>query len=330
MKEDVVTCCCAELISFLSSEANLTNINDLKIFARVVRTGNMSAAGRELGYSPAVISKRVGHLEERLGVRLLQRTTRRLTLTETGEGYYKRVVDILSLVDEAENYVSQSCTTPSGILRLSAPTIFGQLHIAPHLPAFLKAYPGIDLDIQLSDEYVDIIREGYDLAVRIGPQRETTMLVHEIAPNRSVICATPKYIETSGKPNTVAELDQFECICAGAQEQWRLTGPDGEEIYRVRGKIRTNSRAFTKQAVLAHHGIGLFSTCEVGSELDSGALQVILPDHEGSPDASVSAVFPSCDFVPEKAKVLVNFLTNIYRNEPDWGRRAGATPACSL
>lgn len=272
----------------------------------------MSAAGRELGYSPAVISKRIGHLEERLGTRLFQRTTRSLTLTETGEGYYKRVVDILSLVDEAENFVSKRSTTPSGVLRLSAPTIFGRMHIAPHLPKFLDAYPDIELDVQLCDRYVDLIREGYDVAVRIGPHRDSTMMVHDIAPNRRIICATPKYLERAGEPTTLAELDHFECICAGEQDQWRLSGPNGVEIYRVHGKIRTNSYEFAKQALLAHQGIGLFSVWDVGPELQSGALKTILSEYEGSPDVSISAVFPSRDFVPEKVKVFLNFLTELY------------------
>ena len=146
----------------------MTAISDLDIFARVARTGNMSAAGREMGLSPAVVSKRISLLEDRLGARLFQRTTRQLTLTETGEGYFKRVVDILSLVEEAEDYVSRRNTKPRGTLKVSVPTSFCRLHIAPHLPAFLARYPDIELDIHMSDHYVDIIREGFDVAIRIG------------------------------------------------------------------------------------------------------------------------------------------------------------------
>lgn len=149
-------------------DPNVTAISDLDIFARVARTGNMSAAGREMGLSPAVVSKRISLLEERLGARLFQRTTRQLTLTETGEGYFKRVVDILSLVEEAEDYVSRRNTKPRGILKISAPTTFNRLHITPHLPEFLSRYPDIEIDMQLTDNFVDIIREGFDLAIRIG------------------------------------------------------------------------------------------------------------------------------------------------------------------
>ena len=289
----------------------MTDITDLKIFARVVRTGNMSAAGRELGYSPAVISKRVGHLEERLGARLFQRTTRRLTLTETGEGYYRRVVDILSLVEEAENFVSRRNTTPSGTLRLSAPALFSRMHLAPYLPKFLDAYPDMELDVQLSDRYVDLIRDGFDVALRIGSPRDTSMMVHKLAPNKSVLCATPEYLDVNGEPKSLGELDHFECITAGEQDQWHLMGPEGEQNYRVRGKVRTNSCEFAKVTLLAHQGIGLFSTWAVGEELKDGRLKVVLPEYRGISDAAISALFPSRDFVPEKVKVFLEFLKEL-------------------
>src|SRR5215470_7061918 len=144
---------------------SMTAISDLDIFSRVARTGNMSAAGREMGLSPAVVSKRISLLEERLGARLFQRTTRQLTLTETGAGYFKRVVDILSLCEEAEDFVSCRNTMPRGLLKITMPTTFGRLHIAPYLGKFLASYPDIELDAHLTDRLVDIIREGFDLAI---------------------------------------------------------------------------------------------------------------------------------------------------------------------
>ena len=296
----------------------MTDITDLKIFARVVRTGNMSAAGRELGYSPAVISKRVGHLEERLGARLFQRTTRRLTLTETGEGYHRRVIDILSLVEEAENFVSQRNTTPSGVLRISAPTLFSRMHLAPYIPKFLDAYPDIEIDIQLSDQYVDIIRDGFDVALRIGLPRDTSMMVHELAPVRRVLCATPEYIDSNGEPSSLGELDHFECITSGEIDQWNLHGPDGDVTYRVHGKIRTNSSEFSKEALLAHHGIGLVSTWAVGEEIANGRLKIVLPQYQGSSNVTLSALFPSRDFVPEKVQVFLVFLKELYGEQPYW------------
>jgi len=278
----------------------------------------MSAAGRELGYSPAVISKRVGHLEERLGARLFQRTTRRLTLTETGEGYYRRVVDILSLVEEADDFVSKRNTTPSGVLRLAVPTLFSRMHLAPHIPKFLEDYPDIEMDIQLSDEFVDIIRDGFDVALRIGMPRETSMMAHRLAPVNRILCATPEYIDANGEPTSLGELDQFECITSGEIDHWNLQGPEGEITYRVNGKIRTNSSDFAKEALLAHHGISLVSTWAIGEELTNGRLKVILPEYKGSAHVALSALVPSRDFVPEKVQVFLEFLKELYGEQPYW------------
>jgi DNA-binding transcriptional LysR family regulator len=197
----------------------VTAITDLEIFARVARTGNMSAAGREMGLSPAVVSKRVSLLEERLGTRLFQRTTRQLTLTETGEGYFKRVVDILSLIAEAEDFVSRRNTKPRGVLKVTAPTAFSRLHIAPYLPKFLGKYPEIELDFHLTDNYVDIIREGFDLAVRIGELRDSSLVQRKLAGDTRVICAAPKYIEQFGSPTSLADLDFHNCLSAAGQEE---------------------------------------------------------------------------------------------------------------
>ena len=172
----------------------MTAISDLDIFARVARTGNMSAAGREMGLSPAVVSKRISQLEERLGARLFQRTTRHLTLTETGAGYFKRVVDILSLCEEAEDFVSRRNTKPRGLLKVTMPTAFSRLHIAPYIDDFLARYPEIELDVHIGDAFVDIIREGFDLAIRIGELEDSSLVARRIAPDTRVICAAPSYL----------------------------------------------------------------------------------------------------------------------------------------
>jgi DNA-binding transcriptional LysR family regulator len=312
----------------------VTAITDLEIFARVARTGNMSAAGREMGLSPAVVSKRVSLLEERLGTRLFQRTTRQLTLTETGEGYFKRVVDILSLIAEAEDFVSRRNTKPRGVLKVTAPTAFSRLHIAPYLPRFLAKYPEIELDFHLTDSYVDIIREGFDLAVRIGELRDSSLVQRKLAADRRVICASPKYIETFGAPSSLAELDFHNCLSAGAQDFWRLQGPDGQHQLKVKGNIRSNSLEFVREALLAGLGIGLRSTWDIGPELESGALKVLLPQYTGADTVAIHAVYPCRDFMPEKVNVFIEFLSEIYGNEPYWNQRVDIDrllkPACAV
>jgi DNA-binding transcriptional LysR family regulator len=299
----------------------MTAITDLEIFSRVARTGNMSAAGREMGLSPAVVSKRVSLLEERLGTRLFQRTTRQLTLTETGEGYFKRVVDILSLIAEAEDFVSRRNTKPRGVLKVTAPTAFSRLHIAPYLPEFLAKYPEIELDFHLTDNFVDIIREGFDLAVRIGELRDSSLVQRKLASDRRVICASPKYIENFGEPTTLADLDFHNCLSAGAQDYWRLQGPDGQHQLKVKGNIRSNSLEFVREALLAGLGVGLRSTWDIGTELESGALKVLLPQYAGADSVAIHAVYPCRDFMPEKVNVFIEFLSEIYGNEPYWNQR---------
>ncbi|MEO1282271.1 MAG: LysR family transcriptional regulator [Pseudomonadota bacterium] len=302
----------------------MTAITDLEIFARVARTGNMSAAGREMGLSPAVVSKRVSLLEEQLGARLFQRTTRQLTLTETGEGYFKRVVDILSLVDEAEDFVSRRNTKPRGQLKVTAPTSFSRHHIAPYLREFLTRYPDIELDFHLTDNFVDIIREGFDVAIRIGELQDSSLVAKKIAPDHRVICASPAYVAEHGSPETLADLEHHNCLAAGAQDIWRMKGPDGEHQYRVRGNIRSNSSEFIREALLSGLGIGLRSTWDINAELESGDLQVIMPDYVGSSNVAIYAVYPCREFMPAKVNAFIEFLTEIYGTSPYWSNSADA------
>ncbi len=299
-------------------ETSVTAISDLEIFARVARTGNMSAAGREMALSPAVISKRVSLLEERLGARLFQRTTRQLTLTETGEGYFKRVVDILSLVEEAEDFVSRRNTKPRGILKVTAPTSFSRRHLTPHLAAFLTRYPDIEIDLHLSDAFVDIIRDGFDLAIRIGELQDSSLVARKLAADNRVLCASPCYLAKAGIPKSVADLEHFNCLGAGLQEAWRLDGPDGTSHVRIHSNIRTNSADFVHDALIEGLGIGLRSTWDVGTEIKSGALQHILPTYRGANSMAIHAVYPSRDFMPAKVSVFIEHLAEIYGADPYW------------
>ncbi len=296
----------------------MTTISDLEIFARVARTGNMSAAGREMGLSPAVVSKRVSLLEDRLGARLFHRTTRQLTLTETGEGYFKRVVDILSLVEEADDFVSRRNTKPRGALKVTAPTTFTRLHLSPVIPAFLERYPDIELDVHLTDNFVDIIRNGVDVAIRIGELADSSLVAKKLSPDRRVICASPEYLRKAGVPKALADLEHHNCISAGAQEFWRLEGPDGDHQLRLRGNIRSNSSELIREALLSGQGIGLRSLWEIGNEIKSGVLEIVLPQYRGSSNHAIHAVYPCREFMPAKVNAFIEFLTEHFGLEPYW------------
>jgi len=303
----------------------MTAISDLEIFARVARTANMSAAGREMGLSPAVVSKRISLLEERLGARLFQRTTRHLTLTETGEGYFKRVVDILSLIEEAEDFVSRRNTRPRGVLKVTAPTAFSRQHIAPYLPDFLRRYCDIELEMQLTDNIVDIIRDGYDVAIRIGELRDSSLVARKLANDHRILCASPQYIAANGAPETLADLESHNCLLAGAQDVWRLEGPEGQVQVRVKGNIRSNSADFVRHALLDGLGIALRSTWDIGPELKSGALQQILPKYRGVSSVAIFAVYPCREFMPNKVTVFIEFLAELFTKPGYWDRPAALT-----
>lgn len=278
----------------------------------------MSAAGREMGLSPAVVSKRISLLEDRLGARLFQRTTRQLTLTETGEGYFKRVVDILSLVEEAEDYVSRRNTKPRGTLKVSVPTSFHRLHIAPHLPAFLAKYPDIELDMHLSDHFVDIIREGFDVAIRIGELEDSSLVARKLANERRVLCAAPLYLERAGMPKSLDDLEAHNCLLAGAQDTWRLDGPDGTQDVRVKGNIRSNSADFIRTALLQGLGIALRAVWDVGPEIARGELKVVMPQYQGSAKNGIYAVYSCREFMPSKVNAFIEFLAELYDTETTW------------
>lgn len=298
----------------------MTAISDFDIFARVARTGNMSAAGREMGLSPAVVSKRISLLEERLGARLFQRTTRQLTLTETGEGYFRRVIDILSLIAEADDFVSRRNTNPRGQLKVTAPTSFSRFHLAPYLPKFLELYPEIELDLHLTDNFVDIIRDGFDLAIRIGELQDSSLVARKLSPDTRVMVAAPQYLEKNGTPKTLKDLDNHNCLCAGAQDTWSLDGPGGYQEIRVKGNIRSNSADLIREALIGGLGIGLRGTWEVAPEIRSGTLKIILQQYRGSSKMAIYAVYPSRDFMPAKVDVLLEFLGQHFGSDPYWDK----------
>ncbi|WP_421853841.1 LysR family transcriptional regulator [Oricola sp.] len=302
----------------------MNKFGDLEIFANVVAAGNMSAAGRELGLSPAVVSKRLRRLEDRLGTRLLQRTTRQIALTEAGKGFYERVVVILASVEEAETFVSRRSVTARGILRITAPTAFSRKHIAPHLGMFMAKNPDLAVNLVLSDEFVDIVGESYDLAIRIAELADSSLVARKLAPVRRLLCAAPEYLERNGIPSILSDLDDHNCLTHHSTEPWRLIGPDGPVAYRPHGTLQTNSSEVVRSAILSGIGIGYRSTWDVGGELASGRLVQVLEDHEASPNIGLHAIYPSRQFLPVKVRLFIDFLAELYGNVPYWDAGAEA------
>ena len=296
----------------------MSTLSDMEIFARVVTAGSLSAAGRELDLSPAVVSKRLKRLEDRLGTRLLQRTTRQIALTEAGRGFHDRIVQILAAIDEAESFVSRRSDVARGTLKVSAPTTFGRLHIAPHLGQFLAANPGLSVNLVLSDEFVDLVKDGIDVSIRIAELTDSSLVARRLAPNHRLLCATPEYLSEHGTPSTIAELSRHTLLATASQDPWRIEGPDGPVTVHVEGRLRTNSNEVVREAVLAGLGIAFRSTWDVGPELREGRLVVVLPAYRASRHVAVHAVYPSRRFLAAKVRLFIDHLAGLYGEHPHW------------
>ncbi len=295
----------------------MTSFADLEIFARVVTAGSMSAAGRELDLSPAVVSKRISHLEAQLGTRLFHRTTRQLQLTEAGRGFHDRVVQILATVEEAKAFVSSGHERAGGALKITAPTAFSRMHIAPYLGRFMKQYPDLSIEIIATDHMLDIVREGIDVAIRIAPLDDSSLVAQQLAPCRRIFCASPEYLEEHGTPNKLADLPSHKVIVEN-NLPWRLQGPEGLVSLKLSSEIKTNSGEIVHQALIAGCGIGFRSTWQIRDDLISRKLIPILPQYRESPGVAVYAVYPDKNYVPVRLRVFVDFLLNIYGPSPYW------------
>jgi DNA-binding transcriptional LysR family regulator len=283
----------------------------------VVTAGSMSAAGRELDLSPAVVSKRISHLETRLGTRLFHRTTRQLQLTETGRGFYERVVHILATVQEAEAFVSSGHERAGGTLKITAPTGFSRMHIAPYLGKFLKQYPDLSIEIIATDAILDIVREGIDVAIRISELDDSSLVAKKLAPCRRLFCATPEYLKEYGAPKTLAELSKHKILVEN-NVAWRIQGPEGVTSLKLSGEIKTNSSEIVHQALVTGCGIALRATWQIRDELLSKKLVQILPQYREAPGVAVYAVYPDKQYVPARLRVFVDFLAGIYGPNPYW------------
>lgn len=297
----------------------MSNLTDMQIFARVVSAGSMSAAGREMSLSPAVVSKRIRRLEDKMGTRLLQRTTRQIAMTEAGQGFYERVIAILASVEEAEAFVTRGSAQARGTLKVAAPTSFGRLHIAPYLGRFLDANPDLAVNLELEDNFVDIVGDGFDLAIRIAELSDSSLVARRLAPVHRILCASPDYLERHGEPQSIEELtDNHVCLAAVNQDPWRLVGPLGIETVRALAPVRTNSSEVVRECLLAGVGVALRSTWDIGPELRDGRLKVLLPHYRASKDVGLHAMYPSRRFLPAKVRVFIDFLAGLYGPSPYW------------
>lgn len=291
---------------------------DYALFARIVESGSLSGAGRELRLSPAMVSKRLARLEERLGTRLIYRTTRRLSTTDVGQAFYEDVAAILAASRAAEAKVAGRADAPAGRLRVSAPTSFGRMHIAPFIAGFIERYPSVDLELLLTDDFADIMRERIDVAIRITNQIDAAFASDLLAPNHRILCAAPAYLEKHGEPKRLEDLSKHHLLAASNQTHWRLQSARGYKIKDVDSRIATNSSEVIRELAIGGLGIALRSSWDIFHELKAGALVRILPEWSGATDVGLYAVRPNAPLPPVNVRALIQYLKDVYGDTPYW------------
>jgi len=298
----------------------MPRLDEMEIFAEVVEADGFSAAARRLGLSKSAVSKQVGRLEDRLGVRLLNRTTRRLSLTEAGTTFYEACRRVLDEAASAEQAVSDLAAAPRGLLRLNAPMSFGFLHLGPALPAFNARYPQVVVDAVMNDRFVDLVEEGYDVAIRIGDLRDSSLVARRLAPCRSVLCASPDYLARRGHPRRPEDLAGHDCLLyanSANPREWTFHGQRGRQAVAVSGPLIANNGDVLCGAALAGMGITRLPTFIVGAQLRKGRLEVVLPGHP-LPEQGIHAVYPHGRNLSPKVRVFVDFLAEHLGPEPYW------------
>lgn len=294
----------------------------MRAFRCVVECGGFAAAAERLATGSGAVSKQVKALEEHLGVLLLQRSTRRLHLTEPGAAYYRRCCELLDGLDAAERDVARHHATPQGLLRLNAPMAFGTLHLAPLLAAFQQQNPEVNIELCLDDRFSDVLGEGYDCALRIvSALPDSRLQARHLAPIRRILCAAPDYLARHGTPQTPADLLQHDCLTyslASEGNVWSFTGPHGPERIAVSGSLSANTGIALRHAALAGRGIIQSASFVTSDDLRHGRLVEVLPDYP-VPPRQLYAVYPENRHLLPKVRACIDFLAAAYAGPP-WDR----------
>lgn len=292
---------------------------EMQVFCTVVDKGSFVGAAEPLGMSKAAISRYVSGLEERLGARLLHRTTRRLSLTDEGRQFYLQAREVLLMMDEAEDAVSSASPEASGVLRVNAPVSFGVLHLAPVWADFMKAYPRVELEISLSDRLVDLVDEGIDLAVRIARLENSSLVGRRLAGTRMCLCASPAYLSSHAPIRELSDVAEHGTVAYSnfaSGNEWQFEGPHGVETVITRSVVRCNNGDTCRAITLAGGGVSLQPSFMVAEDLRRGDLIEILPRFR-SVELGIYAVYPTRKHLPAKVRALIAFLAQRFA-KPSW------------
>ncbi|PTL75212.1 LysR family transcriptional regulator [Vitiosangium sp. GDMCC 1.1324] len=294
----------------------LEGLMPLVVFVRAVDDKGFSAAARRLGLTPSAVSKQVAHLEERLGTRLLRRTTHHLSLTEAGSIFYQRCQRILGELEDARLAMAALDERPRGTLRISAPAVLSELHVGTAVAAFQESFPEVQVELEASDRVVDLVEEGFDAAVRIaGSLKDSALVVRRLAAEERVLCASPFYLQRAGRPRAPEELVRHECLLfkpGRVVREWQFQGPEGTRNVRVQGRFMANNNLVLRQAALLGRGIANLPRYLVLEELRSGALVALLTEHVVA-HRYIYLVYPHRQLTPLKVRAFADFLVRYFQ-----------------
>jgi DNA-binding transcriptional LysR family regulator len=293
--------------------------SDLAFFVLLVKRGSLAGAAQQMGMTPSAASKRLAALEARLGVRLLHRTTRRLSVTQEGEAYLAQGGRILAELEELEQGLAGSRVTPRGLLRVNATLGFGRRHLAPAVAAFLRACPQVEVQLELSDRALNLAEQGFDVGIRVGGLPDARLSARRLAGNRRQLCASPQYLSAHGMPASPRELAQHRCIVIRESDEtygtWQLYAGTRQETVKVRGPATTNDGETAVGWALEGLGVLLRSEWDVAPLLRSGRLQPVLPEWSAAP-ADIFAVYLSRDHLSARVRAFIDFLAERFATAP--------------
>jgi DNA-binding transcriptional LysR family regulator len=302
----------------------MDKLKQVEAFVCAVEKGSLARAALEQGVTPVMLGRRIDALEKRLGVKLMHRTTRHLTLTEQGTVFLDHCRKLLTDLEQAEHLVSEGRHKATGHLVVSTPAAFGRKHVAPHAPGFLAANPAVRISFNLTDRVVDLVREGYDVGIRIGGVIEQNFVAVKLAANRRVVCASPTYLAKHGVPKTLADLERHNCLAfnlqGGQQRGWYFQQNGKPVTIKVDGNLNCNDGELLHRWACEGLGLGWRSTWEIQSELVSGELVTVLDEYELD-NYDIMAVYPQQRHLPAKIRFFIDMLKKVYAQPGYWTRQ---------
>ncbi len=299
----------------------MDKLTSMLVFTKVAKAGSFASAAKELGLSRAMATKHVMQLENGLGIRLLNRTTRNLSLTEVGMVYLERCLQILDEMEEMEIAVTRLQTEPRGTLKVNATPFFGAYHLAPAIAAYTEVYPDVNVDLILQAGYVDLIEEGFDLAIHLDELRDSSLIARKLGSSQRVVCGSPAYFKKRGAPKTPDDLRRHNCLINSSlppRDQWQFSIPGGEtSVIKVNGTMQSNVADALRMAALSALGLVLLPTYMVGQDIRKNRLQAVLTDYVPAP-LEIHAVYPHRKHLSAKVRTFVDFLHERFHPKPYW------------